>query len=1009
MTGGSFSRRVAGTLAGVLPPAARRELRRRLGHRVGIPGAEAGLVSVVVVVEPVDLARLRGALASVLGQPHAFLEVLVCPVAWADRDLGVVLAGSDDVRVRVLASRDSWAEAADDGAAVASGEFIVFLRGCDRLAPQALGRAAGALADAEAGLALGRVEQAGEPEPWLERSQRALHATAATDVEPRSRPDLAGALTIGGAMVRRTAWHAGGHRFGPDDDWLLSPTMAGLLATVPRVCVLDAATYLFSHDHGTRAFGATPNALAGLGAWRHRAELVEAELTGPLADGWVRQVLGVELPRLLQDTERATSEQWAELRSLVERYAAKGSPELPVAARALVTLALEDRRADLELLAAEIAASGEDLPTTVRDGVVLADWPVPGLELPDEVRPLTIGETGLRLHLQRTTWGSDGREIEVFVAVDHVDLGSLPTAIRVRTAAGEDLAVRELASLEATRWLGRRFQSARAVVVEVPGRLDTELLVEVSVAGLSRAGRLVAPGPTSHPEAGPVRVTDLALDGTRLAVSVDGDPELLRLLDASGRPVAAAFDRGTPGVVRISLQADLFGTPTWLGAGGYRLVTPEANVSLSDRLRDRMPVELAGERHRVRAHLGPAGGLVLGLLPPLADDELGPYAQQQLRTAYALTERTPEPGLFYFETYAGRTATDSPRPIFEELRRRRPDARICWGVADHSQLAPSGAEPVLLRSRAWYDVLARAACIVTNTDVEPWFRRRPGQFLLQTFHGYPSKAMGRDQWLAKDYGPARIREFRARGVDTWSTILTPTPEMTRHYREQYDYRGPAFEHGYPRNDDLVLPEADRRRVATRRVLGLADDQVAVLYAPTWRDHLASRPRAAEMTDFLDVEAASRALGDRYVLLLRGHRFHTPATTAAGVVDVTAYPEVNDLILASDAAVLDYSSLRFDYALTGKPMVFLVPDLADYSTGSRRFLFPFEESAPGPLVRDTAAVVAELSDLGRLRERHAAAITAFNARYNPWQDGQATERVVDQLLGALDLPASRVAT
>ena len=51
-----------------------------------------------------------------------------------------------------------------------------------------------------------------------------------------------------------------------------------------------------------------------------------------------------------------------------------------------------------------------------------------------------------------------------------------------------------------------------------------------------------------------------------------------------------------------------------------------------------------------------------------------------------------------------------------------------------------------------------------------------------------------------------------------------------------------------------------------------------------------------------------------------------------VVDVTDHPDVNDLILASDAAVLDYSSLRFDYGITGKPMIFLVPDLERYDRG-----------------------------------------------------------------------------
>jgi CDP-glycerol glycerophosphotransferase (TagB/SpsB family) len=420
---------------------------------------------------------------------------------------------------------------------------------------------------------------------------------------------------------------------------------------------------------------------------------------------------------------------------------------------------------------------------------------------------------------------------------------------------------------------------------------------------------------------------------------------------------------------------------------------------------DRMPTEQVGEHHRLRVVLGPVGGLLLHLGPPLADDELGRHAQAQLVAAYARDEGPVDPDVFYFESYVGRSATDSPRDVHDELRRRRPGATTYWGVADSSVEVPAGATPVLLRSRAWYDVLARAGCLVVNTDVEAWFRRRPGQFLLQTFHGYPSKGMGLGQWRAADLPESRIRVLRARGVDTWSAILTPTPEMTRHYREQYAYTGPAFEHGYPRNDALVGPGAEVRRRRTRELLGIGPDQVAVLYAPTWRENLATRPRRAELTDHLDVDAAARALGEDHVLLLRGHRFHHRREAAPGVVDVTDHPEINDLVLASDVAVLDYSSLRFDFAITGRPMVFLVPDLEDYDAGSRSFLFPFAESAPGPFVRDTGEVVARIRDLAGLREQYAAAIAGFNATYNRWHDGHATERVVDQLLTALAAPPS----
>jgi len=174
----------------------------------------------------------------------------------------------------------------------------------------------------------------------------------------------------------------------------------------------------------------------------------------------------------------------------------------------------------------------------------------------------------------------------------------------------------------------------------------------------------------------------------------------------------------------------------------------------------------------------------------------------------------------------------------------------------------------------------------------------------------------------------------------------------------------------------------------------------VLYAPTWRDHLATRPRAAAMSEHLDVDAAAEALGESHVILLRGHRFHAPGPSRPGVVDVTEHPEVNELILASDVAVLDYSSLRFDYAQTGRPMVFLVPDLADYTAGVRGFLFPFEETAPGPLVETTDQVVSHVRDVAALSVAWGERVRQFDQRFNPHQDGRAAARMLDSILALL---------
>ena len=511
-------------------------------------------------------------------------------------------------------------------------------------------------------------------------------------VQPASRPALAGTLTIGGSLVDRAAWRAAGLAFGPGDDWLIAPTMARFLMGVARVDVLDQQTYTWLPDHGTRPFGATPSALAHLSSWRRVVAAVDDTLVGsPLADGWERHVAGIELPRLLQDAERATAEQWAELHDLAASYDERPgvTVDLPVAARSLVWLAAHDRRAEVEALAAEVAELGDDLRTRIVGSGVVVGWQA--VELPDEVRRLPPVETQLRTHVHRSRLVEDEREVELFLEVAHVDLGDPdhPVLVLVQDASGAELTTRRLAPAEATRWAGRRFQAAVAVAVRVPCDLDLVQLT-VTAGEVQRTGvvRLV-PTPAQH-SPGTVVVEGLALAGSVLQVATPATPAEVALLDPAGRPCPVAFAPTSAGV-EVELRADHFGAPTWLAPGGYRLVSdPDSGtpVVLSEDLRGRLPLDLAGPRHRVRAHLGPRGGLVLGLGPPLADDELGPHAQERLRAAYSLDERPVDPDLFYFETYAGRGATDSPLAIYEELRRRRPGLRARWGIADPGSASP---------------------------------------------------------------------------------------------------------------------------------------------------------------------------------------------------------------------------------------------------------------------------------------------------------------------------------
>ena len=246
--------------------------------------------------------------------------------------------------------------------------------------------------------------------------------------------------------------------------------------------------------------------------------------------------------------------------------------------------------------------------------------------------------------------------------------------------------------------------------------------------------------------------------------------------------------------------------------------------------------------------------LSLTLAAPLRDDEIGAFAQQRLRASYRSETRPVDPRWVYLQSYTGESATDSPRAIHEELVRRHPDLVLHWGVADLSVPVPPGGVPVVIRSREWYDVLARSGSLVSNINFDRWFRKRPGQRVLQTFHGYPSKAMGQGLWATKEFPPRRVEIELARSRADWDVILTPVPEMDVHYRREYAFDGHDPVRRVPTRRRARRAGRDEVRERTRRLLGIRDDQTAVLYAPTWRDDLATNFRKARAADALDLDA-----------------------------------------------------------------------------------------------------------------------------------------------------------
>jgi CDP-glycerol glycerophosphotransferase len=151
----------------------------------------------------------------------------------------------------------------------------------------------------------------------------------------------------------------------------------------------------------------------------------------------------------------------------------------------------------------------------------------------------------------------------------------------------------------------------------------------------------------------------------------------------------------------------------------------------------------------------------------------------------------------------------------------------------------------------------------------------------------------------------------------------------------------------------------------------------------------------------DVGAFTEQLGDDHVLLLRLHYMLTSRFKAAehpAVRDVSFYADISRLYLAADVLVTDYSSAMFDFAITGRPILFFTYDLDDYRDRARGFYFDFTPVAPGPLLSTTQEVLDALRGLTAVNERFADAYARFRERFCHLEDGHASDRVLDRLLG-----------
>ncbi|MEV0206147.1 bifunctional glycosyltransferase family 2 protein/CDP-glycerol:glycerophosphate glycerophosphotransferase [Streptomyces sp. NPDC050788] len=364
------------------------------------------------------------------------------------------------------------------------------------------------------------------------------------------------------------------------------------------------------------------------------------------------------------------------------------------------------------------------------------------------------------------------------------------------------------------------------------------------------------------------------------------------------------------------------------------------------------------------------------------------------RLRYARALRRPlDANLAVYCAYWGRGYACSPAAIHAKARELAPHLRSVFLVeADQAHTMPKDVEYAVIGSAEYWDVLGRAKYLINNANFADAVVKREGSVHLSTQHGTPLKKMGVDQATYPVVAAATgsFAKLLAR-VDRWDYNLTSNRHSTQMWERAFPAVHETLEYGYPRNDVYYTATADDV-ARIRRELGVPEGKTALLYAPTHRDHHTGFETG------LDLEAMCEEIGEDFVILLRAHYFYDRGATrnTGRIIDVTAHRSSEDVCLAADALITDYSSIMFDYANLDRPIVVYADDWEVYRE-LRGVYFDLMDQPPGPVARTPGELARAFADGTWAGAESAAARAAFRERFCQFDDGRAAERVVRRVL------------
>lgn len=350
-----------------------------------------------------------------------------------------------------------------------------------------------------------------------------------------------------------------------------------------------------------------------------------------------------------------------------------------------------------------------------------------------------------------------------------------------------------------------------------------------------------------------------------------------------------------------------------------------------------------------------------------------------------------------FTSFRGQFS-DSPKYIFDYIQSKTKKYGYIWVSKGEGQGIPSNCRTTNGHGLRFFYYLATSKIIITNDFLNTYYPRRGGQTIVNTWHGgSPLKTVG----MVGTSITEADKDFFRRHDRIYSFFLSSSSFMTNEvFRKSFGYTGKIYETGMPRNAILLRDHSSQER-KVREYFGIENDKAIVLYAPTFRGSV-SEGGFLPLDEQFNITKCLDALRDRfgreYSFLFRAHHACKISIEGDNIFSASDYPDMQELLCASDVLITDYSSCMGDQALMKKPVFLYCPDLDSYIR-ERGFYWNIF-SLPFPVARNEEEFLSSIVnfDFDKYKNEVDDYLSRLGTFENAYADKKAGEMVIHLLEG-----------